>query len=449
MQTACAPYTPRSPRLSDYYRCVEDSFEEFERVHEERYQSRFGHLRPEIRQTIFRYLDCGCLHNGFARVRCDDCGHEYLVAFSCKRRHFCPSCHQKRVVEFGEWFLDELALTVPHRHIVFSIPKLIRRCFLYNRKLLAELSRVAWETLKEYMTGSMLVNSSLPGCACSIQTFGDFLGFNPHCHIIITDGCFDDTGSFHITRYYDSFALQQLFRHKVLTMLLDKGAITQWHIDLLMSWQHSGFNVHVGDPIAADDRQGLEKLAYYVIRCQFSQERMTYLEQSHTVIYRSKDGHTTKNFSALEWLAMIVSHIPRHGEQMVRYYGYYSNASRGKRRKLGLDDAEIPVIAEADIDTPYRKKCRANWARLIQKIYEIDPLTCPKCNGTMRVIAFIEEAAVIRKILEHLGLWVISPRPPRQGRGPPVIVEHEPLLVYTDSQVIEYEEVYYIPEYLS
>nr|MBC8362431.1 transposase zinc-binding domain-containing protein [Candidatus Desulfatibia profunda] len=48
---------------------------------------------------IYRYLDCGILHNGFARVRCEDCGHEYLLAFSCKRRHFCPSCHQKRVVE--------------------------------------------------------------------------------------------------------------------------------------------------------------------------------------------------------------------------------------------------------------------------------------------------------------------------------------------------------------
>src|SRR3972149_2896713 len=43
------------------------------------------------------------LKNGFARVRCAECGNEYLLAFSCKRRHFCPSCHQKRVVEFGEW----------------------------------------------------------------------------------------------------------------------------------------------------------------------------------------------------------------------------------------------------------------------------------------------------------------------------------------------------------
>ena len=58
-------------------------------------------------------------------------------------------------------------------------------------------------------------------------------------------------------------------------MLLEKGAISQWHIDLLMSWQHSGFNVHVCEPIAADDRNALEILAHYIIRCQFSQERMT------------------------------------------------------------------------------------------------------------------------------------------------------------------------------
>ncbi|MEN6431564.1 MAG: transposase zinc-binding domain-containing protein [Smithella sp.] len=54
---------------------------------------------------------------------CKDCGHEYLLAFSCKRRHFCPSCHQKRVVEFGEWLCLDVLKKVPHRHFIFSIPK--------------------------------------------------------------------------------------------------------------------------------------------------------------------------------------------------------------------------------------------------------------------------------------------------------------------------------------
>lgn len=86
--------------------------------------------------------------------------------------------------------------------------------------------------------------------------------------------------------------------------------------------------------------------------------------------------------------------------------------------------------------------------RLIQKLYEADPLTCPKCSGVMRILAFIEEKTVIRGILEYLGLWDIPQRQPRQERGPPLTVDAEPMLVYADSQVIEYEEAYYVPQYM-
>ena len=65
------------------------------------------------------------------------------------------------------------------------------------------------------------------------------------------------------------------------------------------------------------------------------------------------------------------------------------------------------------------KAFRKNWARLIQKIYEVDPLVCPRCEGEMRVIAFIEEQEVIRKILIHLGLWQIRARPRPVAHAPP------------------------------
>jgi hypothetical protein len=104
----------------------------------------------------------------------------------------------------------------------------------------------------------------------------------------------------------------------------------------------------------------------------------------------------------------MCSHIPNRGEQMVRYYGYYSNVARGKRKEAGTDDA-IPCILEPQENS---KAFRKNWARLIQKIYEVDPLICPKCKGTMRIISFIEDGHLIRAILEHLGLWLKRSRPP-------------------------------------
>jgi len=85
---------------------------------------------------------------------------------------------------------------------------------------------------------------------------------------------------------------------------------------------------------------------------------------------------------------------------MVRYYGYYSNKSRGQRKKnnSAVTEPEKPGvnISESDIG---RKRFRKNWARLIQKIYNVDPLLCPKCNGKMRVISFIEDDNTKRRYL--------------------------------------------------
>ena len=51
---------------------------------------------------------------------------------------------------------------------------------------------------------------------------------------------------------------------------------------------------------------------------------------------------------------------------------------------------------------------------MIQKIYEVDPLTCPTCQGSMKIINFIEQEEVIKKILKHLDLWEVKGRPPHQ-----------------------------------
>jgi hypothetical protein len=106
--------------------------------------------------------------------------------------------------------------------------------------------------------------------------------------------------------------------------------------------------------------------------------------------------------------------------QSDRYYGYYSNVSRGKRKKENQDE-RIPCILESDESS---KECRKNWARLIQKIYEVDPLTCAKCSGKMKVISVIEDQDVIKKILKHLGLWEVKPRPPPKATRPPKMAEY-------------------------
>jgi len=166
---------------------------------------------------------------------------------------------------------------------------------------------------------------------------------------------------------------------------------------------------------------------------------MTYLPEESKVIYESKDAQKEKVFDALEWMAAMSSHVPDKGEQMVRYYGYYSNVYRGKRKKQSQDEW-IPCILEPEGSS---KEYRKNWARLIQRIYEIDPLTCPRCQGQMRILAFIEDEEVIEKMLRHLGLWEAKARPPPKVKAPSETI----YLDDSESQDLPSDSFYAHPDY--
>jgi ribosomal protein S27E len=169
-------YRPRHPERTALYRVLFHYFDRFLSEYESRFQREYGFLRPIIKEVVDRYLDCGNPRCGFARIRCPDCGEERLLMFSCRTRGFCPSCHAKRLEEWGEWMREELLLDVPHRQVVFTVPKMLRVFFKFNRNL----CRLALRLLILYfeiVTGSKL----MPGVIAAIQTFGDRINLHPLC----------------------------------------------------------------------------------------------------------------------------------------------------------------------------------------------------------------------------------------------------------------------------
>jgi hypothetical protein len=132
-----------------------------------------------------------------------------------------------------------------------------------------------------------------------------------------------------------------------------------------------------------------------------------------SVLYRSrmnkKQGGNFAALSPTDFIAAVTQHIPDKGFQLVRYYGWYSNKARGVRVKTGAAQAED----SAQGHEPDRAPTSAQWRRLIAKIWEADPLTCPDCGAEMRILAFIEEDRVI-------GIWAYSPTPRavRRSRSP-------------------------------
>jgi hypothetical protein len=65
---------------------------------------------------------------------------------------------------------------------------------------------------------------------------------------------------------------------------------------------------------------------------------------------------------------------------------------------------------------------------LIRKVYEVDPMVCPRCGGKMKVIAFLTDYAVVDKIIDYLKLTFVAERPP-----PPQIVYQEVLMAAESS----------------
>jgi ribosomal protein S27E len=91
---------------------------------------KFGRPLPDyVRQEFDAYLRCGRLEHGFLRVRCESCHAEHLVAFSCKRRGFCPSCGARRMAESAALLVEEVFPEKPVRQRVLSVPYPLRFLF--------------------------------------------------------------------------------------------------------------------------------------------------------------------------------------------------------------------------------------------------------------------------------------------------------------------------------
>ncbi len=104
-----------------------------------------------------------------------------------------------------------------------------------SRELLGELSRIAYETVREMIAAALDEPDARPGMVAVIQTFGSSLKWNPHIHAIVTRGVLLGDGSWRTLPYVDTHKAELLFPHKVFRLLRQRELITQDRIDLLLS----------------------------------------------------------------------------------------------------------------------------------------------------------------------------------------------------------------------
>lgn len=138
------------------------------------------------------YLKCGRLEHGFLRVRCDTCHFERLVAFSCKKRGFCPSCGARRMAETAALLADDVFPDVPLRQWVISFPFPLRYLFAAHPQAMGKVLGIVYRAISTHLIhkAGLQLKDGATGAVTLIQRFGSALNLNIHFHILFLDGAY-------------------------------------------------------------------------------------------------------------------------------------------------------------------------------------------------------------------------------------------------------------------
>ena len=182
-------YERHRPEQTTLYRLVQQHAASFI-AHTE--ASTDAELPRFIKDEFDAFLECGILAHGFLRLRCGECGHDKLLAFSCKRRGFCPSCGARRMSQTAAHLVDHVIPHVPVRQWVLSLPIPLRLLLAAQPKLVTPVLQVVHRVITRFLLKQVGVKTDEAdsGAVTLIQRFGSAANLNIHLHCLVLDGVY-------------------------------------------------------------------------------------------------------------------------------------------------------------------------------------------------------------------------------------------------------------------
>ena len=181
-------YERRRPEETTLYQLVQEHAQTFAHV-----QAETGASLPEfVKEEFDAFLECGILAHGFLRLRCGECGHDKLVAFSCKRRGFCLASGARRMAQTAARLVDHLIPHVPVRQWVLSFPIPLRVLFAAQPQLLTPVLEIIQRVIAGFLAkiARFKRNQADTGAVTLIQRFGSAANLNSHLHCLVLDGVY-------------------------------------------------------------------------------------------------------------------------------------------------------------------------------------------------------------------------------------------------------------------
>ena len=383
-----ATYIRHRPELTLLYQLVDRYYPDFSRL----MAMQGAPLPAYVVRDFENYLKCGRLEHGFLRVRCESCHHEKLVAFSCKRRGFCPSCGARRMVDSAALLVDEVMPRAPYRQWVLSVPFQLRFLFASYPELMSKALGIVYRTITTWLVhqAGFTHNTARTGAVTFIQRFGSALNLNVHFHMLFLDGVYitqdDGDESRQVFRRINAPTKADLeaLLHKIITrlarFLVKQGILEQDIEHSYLSLEHleenplrqvhghsityriaigpqqgkkvftlqtllpregddrfsqvakaGGFSLHAGVATQAHQRSKLERICRYVARPAVSEKRLA-LTRDGRVRYELKtpyrDGTTHVIFEPLDFIARLAALVPKPRVNLTRFHGVFAPNSK-------------------------------------------------------------------------------------------------------------------------
>jgi hypothetical protein len=462
-------YAARDPSSSLLHKLVCEHFSTLKELSNDHDDPSSG-LPAFVVKEFESFVGCGILARGFARLRCSDCKWERLLAFSCGTRTLCPSCSARRMHHTAAFLVERVLPDVPIRQWVISPPFPLVGLLGARHELLSDLRRIFIDVVFRWMSARaqrLGIQGGKSGAINHIQRFSNSLLLYPHHHALVLDGVFTRDQDGEPPRFHplpppserDMTAVALRFAR----LLARRGLVREpgddtdsptplekWYMTVLSeragfafvddegnvhepehssgsrasSGEAGGFSVDARVSIPEGDHAARERLCRYVARPPLAEAQLSMTNDGRVAVRlrkKNRGGETHVVLEPLVFLRRLAWIVPSPGKNLLTFHGVLAPGAAWRKDIVPAQvqlKRSSPALAPIDDPAPVRSAKAIAWAKLLKHVGDIDPLACERCGGELRPIAVIQDLAVARKILRHLGLPADLPRF-APSRGPP------------------------------
>jgi hypothetical protein len=355
----------------------------------------FTHAHPRYQTSYYdglvaKMLACGNPEQiGYVEYRCLHCGQgKHLVAMSCKSS-LCLRCAKVYVDNWVSQVSKVLHAGVIYRHIILTVPAMLRTTFYHNATVLLSAFMRCGVTCLEDCFSEVRGKALRGGYIVVLHTHGRNGHYHPHLHIIATSGGWDRKASqWEHLDYLPYAMLRKKWQWYLLTMLRQTVKTQEMKrlVDMCYTRYREGFVTHVQKGKVPAQSQSLARyVAKYVVSPpiavrridRYDGHRVTYHYRSHST---ERVEHETVDVDT--FIGRMVQHTMPKGFKRIRYYGVQATKTFAKVKVvIQAALAKVEGVVKGAVKIIARLTYRQRYAQSTGR----DPLICPHCGGKMGV----------------------------------------------------------------